>query len=484
MSQDLKRKPQVRVQVMHRVAAHVFTRSLYARTANKIQSSFAISSLHCRRAMSSEAAEDPAAEAAAAVPKRERYRSNSFGPEDINVDWDEAARVWDRVAVKKELPAFVIGDGKYGITDLDGLQQIGENGEFQSNSSMYNRHKTFAVRIGYCGSAYEFGYQRQKYKDEDEPLTVELDVYNAMCATSLGNTSARLTTAGRTDKYVSASAQIINFVHSAQVSPQDLLQELQRTEPVQAGRLAFHDCARVPRQFNARACATWRRYLYLVPLTAKPPPATPPPAEAYADADAPTHAPFLVPEVASPESIDIAFVDEVFRSLEGLTLPYNAFAVGEDRKTGEGMLDLCTMHRAKAYEVRPDGPTGAPFLCVELVGSRFLRRMVRLLVATAVREALKTPAHERDVECIVKICEANDRTLRALPFPGSGLCFSGAGFDLRKLSFWKQQKKVDAVALVARFAQEDAEAEAEAAGLPYLPSPAVSADAVADENRV
>jgi tRNA U38,U39,U40 pseudouridine synthase TruA len=248
---------------------------------------------------------------------------------------------------------------------------------------------------------------------------------------------------------VSASAQIINFVHSRPTSPEDLLNELRLTEPVLAGRLAFHACARVPRQFNARACATWRRYLYLVPLTLLPGSSTP-------NAEAVAHLPAMLP-------VDAEFVDRVFRSLEGLTLPYNAFAVGEDRKTGEGMLDLCTLYRGRAYVVHPDGPAGEPFLCVELVGSRFLRRMVRLLVATAVREALQVPVAERDIDCIQKICIANDRTLRAMPFPGSGLCFSGVGFDMRQLSFWKQQKKRDVEALQAQYAKEDEDAAAETA---------------------
>ena len=267
-----------------------------------------------------------------------------------------------------------------------------------------------------------------------------------MRATSLENSGCRLTTAGRTDKFVSASAQIINFVHSRPVSPHDLLSELRQTEPVLAGRLAFHACARVPRQFNARACATWRRYLYLVPLTLQD-----------EGTIAPASSPARLP-------VDTEFVDRVFRSLEGLPLPYNAFAVGEDRKMGEGMLDVCTLYRARAYEVQPAGPATAPFLCVELVGSRFLRRMVRLLVATAVREGLKVPAGERDVDCIQKICMANDRTLRAMPFPGSGLCLSGVGFDLRQLSFWKQQKKVDLQALQAQYAREDEVAAAAAVG--------------------
>ena len=100
-----------------------------------------------------------------------------------------------------------------------------------------------------------------------------------------------------------------------------------------------------------------------------------------------------------------------------LELPYNGFADGLDRTLGHGSKDLCTLYRARAYRIdmvdidiandsendryettsfrsslKPDSdinekadyscphvPTSSA-LCVELVGSRFLRKMVRNLV--------------------------------------------------------------------------------------------------------
>lgn len=99
-----------------------------------------------------------------------------------------------------------------------------------------------------------------------------------------------------------------------------------------------------------------------------------------------------------------------------LELPYNGFADGLDRALGHGSKDLCTLYRARAYLVdidiandiendqhettslksylEPDSdinekadycsphvPTSSA-LCVELVGSRFLRKMVRNLVVS------------------------------------------------------------------------------------------------------
>lgn len=101
-----------------------------------------------------------------------------------------------------------------------------------------------------------------------------------------------------------------------------------------------------------------------------------------------------------------------------LELPYNGFADGLDRTLGHGSKDLCTLYRARAFRVdlppenniginrnetrtlksisksvsdidekpadyfHPHVPTSSA-LCIELVGSRFLRKMVRNLVVNS-----------------------------------------------------------------------------------------------------
>lgn len=72
--------------------------------------------------------------------------------------------------------------------------------------------------------------------------------------------------------------------------------------------------------------------------------------------------------------------------LQGEELPYNGFAHRENRATGEGLSDLCTLFRARAFFVDVAVTfcslvRSSPFvMCIELVGDRFLRRMVRILV--------------------------------------------------------------------------------------------------------
>lgn len=126
-------------------------------------------------------------------------------------------------------------------------------------------------------------------------------------------------------------------------------------------------------------------------------------------------------------------------SLEGRELPYDAFAYREKR--GEG-ADLCTLLQARATAVdvsrwAPHSESGAStiFMAVELVGNRFLRKMVRILTATAIRasfDSVETTPLDMDVagNHLVDIALSGDRLLASAPLPGEGLCMCGVGYDL------------------------------------------------------
>ena len=74
--------------------------------------------------------------------------------------------------------------------------------------------------------------------------------------------------------------------------------------------------------------------------------------------------------------------------MEGNELPYNGFAFRDNRDTGTGLSDMCTLFRARAFVVdllncKKDSNFESVMLvteenheryamCVELVGSRFL----------------------------------------------------------------------------------------------------------------
>lgn len=67
-------------------------------------------------------------------------------------------------------------------------------------------------------------------------------------------------------------------------------------------------------------------------------------------------------------------------------------------------------------------------MAVELVGSRFLKRMVRVLVSTALREATPGAARYGGRRDALLQCFAEGRDATGMPAPAVGLCFAGAGY--------------------------------------------------------
>ena len=64
---------------------------------------------------------------------------------------------------------------------------------------------------------------------------------------------------------MSGLSQIVSFTtNRLDLEASDYLKELRAL--AEKYNLAFFDCQRVPKKFNARSAATWRRYLYLFPL--------------------------------------------------------------------------------------------------------------------------------------------------------------------------------------------------------------------------
>ena len=345
------------------------------------------------------------------------------------------------------LPSFVVGsDGEYGLTDVGALHAAGLRGEFSSQDYRYTKRQTLAVRVGYDGTCFQ-GYQSQAGKNGVKTVEDDLKV-------ALGGQSAGYG-AGRTDSGVSALSQVVGFhTTNMKLTGDDVLARMRASEPVTSGRLNAYECFRVPKSFNARSCATWQRYLYLFPLN-----------RGLHDGGI---------------DVDLAFVQQALARIEGRELPYNGLAVGDDRNVGDGLKDFCTLYRAQAFivdigqsgadvdananpgtgpgadaagavgEESTEGngePTGQA-ICVELVGSRFLRQMVRIIVATAVREGVRPPA-ERRVSVLEDICLSRDRTQASVPVPGEALCFSGVGYDAHDLAIFKFMKKAQLEAILA-----------------------------------
>eukprot|EP00897_Mesotaenium_endlicherianum_P007663 jgi/Mesen1/6925/ME000359S06126 len=170
------------------------------------------------------------------------------------------------------------------------------------------------------------------------------------------------------------------------------------------------------------------------PVSGAPPQHTRPQSEHVATTvGGPDVSPTTVVGERKPVGIDVPAVDRLLRALEGRPLGYSVFA--RDTKAGRssGPATVCHMYRASASIVRlppqPEGgmpgEAGQRAMRVELVADRFLRRMVRVLVATAVREAA-AGASEGGLRYLMDV---NDRRATAPPAPPDGLCLAQVGYS-------------------------------------------------------
>ena len=122
-------------------------------------------------------------------------------------------------------------------------------------------------------------------------------------------------------------------------------------------------------------------------------------------------------------------VDGMLREIESKSLDY--FAVSYGKLKTETTLCCLSRARAKLLERRGnlENVNGDRVIVVELCGDRFLRRMVRILVAIAFQTAL-TGNHEKSTTLTVsEIIHNRDRRLSAKAAPPCGLVFLGSDIE-------------------------------------------------------
>ena len=121
-------------------------------------------------------------------------------------------------------------------------------------------------------------------------------------------------------------------------------------------------------------------------------------------------------------------------ALQQRELDYVAMSYGKVKTQST----LCNLQVARAFCVNATGEEGTgdvhTALCIQLVGNRFLRRMVRILVSTALRAALSYDASGEgepgdSTKRLVDILQSKDRRMAARPAPPQGLLFAGASFE-------------------------------------------------------
>lgn len=248
--------------------------------------------------------------------------------------------------------------------------------------------------------------------------------------------------AGRTDKGVHAAAQCFSVWSNAKdtFTPRNVRDALVAHPAHAAGAWrVVGDVEEVSDAFHATFCATWRRYVYILPM------------RSLGDEEE---------NGLSNVAVDPAATNAMLNALEGKSMDMSAFA----RATPPGKDSTCFVKVARAFEATVPASKGAErgvgrgarrrksagfsedgglgvggggggdggppnstmerVLVVELVADRFLRKMVRTLVATAVREA----ATGARGDVLLRLARAGERAATAPPAPPEGLIFAGVGY--------------------------------------------------------
>ncbi|KAI3803196.1 hypothetical protein L1987_31345 [Smallanthus sonchifolius] len=250
--------------------------------------------------------------------------------------------------------------------------------------------------------------------------------------------------AGRTDKGVTGFQQVCSFyTWREDVRPQDIEDAINCTLP---GKLRVLSVSKVPRTFHPNFSAKWRRYLYIFPLNAGE--VDDEDATIVYDkktSDQKNNSGDIVIEgnlevtvdddkddaesKVKPTRFKVSKVNKLLQQLEGKLLSYKMFARDTKPARNTGPPTECFMFHARATQVTLiiDTEKGeySEAMCIELVANRFLRKMVRVLVATSIREA----AAGADDDALIKLMGATCRRATAPPAPPDGLCLVDVGYN-------------------------------------------------------
>ena len=233
--------------------------------------------------------------------------------------------------------------------------------------------QTYRLAIAYDGRAFA-GFARQPGR-----RTVE-----GMLRAALGRVAPDITAfavAGRTDRGASASGQVVSFRARAGDLKPALMQAVDEAAP---GELACLEVRAVPRGFHAKFSARSRTYVYITNAT--------------------------------DSRVESDRVDRLVNALVG-TRCFSAFA----RDTPPGASTVRTLLRAQARAIRVEGRDALRF---DFTATSFLRRQVRVMVSTSIREALAGATDER----LAELAAVGERSRTAPPAHSFGLTLTGVGY--------------------------------------------------------
>ncbi|KAL5699762.1 hypothetical protein ACHQM5_030619 [Ranunculus cassubicifolius] len=300
---------------------------------------------------------------------------------------------------------------------------------------------TFKILLSYHGNSFD-GWQRQPGLNTVQSIVEKsvgrfVDEKKAQKLKDKGlPLEGSITVAGRTDKGVTALKQVCSFyTWRKDVEARDVEDAINEVAP---GNLRVVSVSKVSREFHPNFSAKWRRYFYIFPMNYDGEKSCN--TLGLDDAIKEEHQnlghgpdPILDDPVdcesgKKPTSFSIQKVNQLLLQLQGKSLSYAMFARDTKASRSTGPPTECIMYHARAVEATLpcQGGKGIKAMCVELIGNRFLRRMVRVLVATSIREA----AAGADDDALLKLLDATCRRATAPPAPADGLCLADVGYTV------------------------------------------------------
>lgn len=352
---------------------------------------------------------------------------------NYSADKDKGTTLSQNGAILSRLPLFDSGPIENEFSDL--FQSIYEpiNNSSDDNNGDLQVHKrrgqSFKLQIAYCGNDF-CGWQIQPNNDIPSVQQTIIDRLNPILCTD-DKKPIDVRVCGRTDAGVNAIGQYcrVRTLRSKDtVGPNEIMQAINNNNhesididnSQQVPALLCTKAERVDDKFHPTFDALCRGYLYLIDYD--------PLMEVLRG---------LQRENSSVRMKDfISLLNSMLSKLEGKELDYFALSFGKVKTT----TTCCTLSRCRAYLVETrDGQTA---IGIELVGDRFLRRMVRILVATAVREVMLALQNATDttgissgepLQCeesrLLTLVEGRDRMQSAKSAASHGLLFVGARFS-------------------------------------------------------
>ena len=303
--------------------------------------------------------------------------------------WD--ARPWSPVS--RMMQRAVLGTSKLPGVDPFGEIQPLSRVQNQDDAPVHlrqngrlQRRQTWAFALSYFGSAFH-GTAWQPGKQ-----TVKSAMEKALNTILPAPPAVEL--AGRTDKGVSALASVCSFYSWYPLCNDDILRAINDYSDVDvpSGSLRACDARKVPRSFHATFSTKWRHYAYFVPL--------------FAD-----------------DTISAELLDAQLATLVGPPRDFRAFGRGLPRKKST----TCQFFHASAQRVELDKDVNA--IRIDVVGDRFIRKQMRVLVSSAVYAA--GVADEAGVWGrrgeLLQMASCGDSSSTPPPAPSMGLIFVRCG---------------------------------------------------------